>query len=154
MKYAMPAEQGLLGSGARAFLVAALLAVTWQIPAIGICAPNMVSTIPDSNNQIIKLTDTGIVPPVLHMQLSDSIVFVLNDTRESLTTVVFEFGSKQMHCAGSNLETTEDGLIRSKRPFAPRDFASTCFHEKGDYKLTAYGLKAQPNGITAHVIVE
>lgn len=112
------------------------------------------NNVPDSHNQVIVLSDRGISPSPLHMKISDSIVFVLNDTKESLATVVFDFGKKQMHCSGSNLEVGDDGTIRSKRPFGPRDFASTCFHEKGEYKLTVYGLAARPSGITSTIFVE
>ncbi|MBX7144841.1 MAG: hypothetical protein K1X79_10355 [Oligoflexia bacterium] len=110
--------------------------------------------IPDSHNQVIILKDSGIEPNPLRMKLSDSIVFVLNDSKDSLATVVFDFGKKQMHCSGSNLEVGDDGTIRSKRPFGPRDFASTCFHEKGEYKLTVYGLKARPSGLVSTIFVE
>ncbi len=113
-----------------------------------------VSVVPDSNNQVVKLTDSGISPNMLSMKLTDSIVFLLNDTADTLTTLEIDFGSKQMHCSGGNLRAESDGKSRSVRPFGPRDFASTCFHEPGDYSYTVYGLKPNPSGIRGTIHVE
>ena len=113
-----------------------------------------ISAIPDSNNQIIKLTDKGIVPDHLSMKLDDSIVFLLNDTTDSLTTLEIAFGEKHMHCQGGNMLAGPDGTSRSVRPFGPRDFASTCFHEPGDYSYTVFGLKPGPTGLKGTIHVE
>lgn len=112
------------------------------------------TTFPASNNQIIKLTDSGIVPQKLTMRVDDSIVFLLNDSADSLTTLEIDFGGKQMHCNGSNVRAQDDGKVRSVRPFGPRDFASTCFHDRGTYSFTVYGLKPNPSGLTGTIYVE
>lgn len=122
-----------------------------SVPAQAEVTPSTVAT---SNNQIIKLSDQGIQPQSLTMKVSDSIVFLLNDTSDSLATVEIHFGEKHMHCAGSNVLAGPDGVSRSVRPFGPRDFASTCFHEPGDYRYTVYGLKARPEGLTGEVHVQ
>jgi hypothetical protein len=112
------------------------------------------STVPDSKNQIIKLNDKGLSPQRLEMRLQDSIVFLLNDSSDSLLTVEIDFGKRHMHCAGSNTQAGSDGKIRSIRPFGPRDFASTCFHEPGEYRYTVYGLERHPEGVTGTIIVQ
>lgn len=105
-------------------------------------------------NQILKLTDNGLVPSTLKMKAEDSIVFFVNDTRDSLTTLEIDFGAKPSHCSGGNLRVMNDNKIKSVRPFGPNDFASTCFHASGEYPLTVYGLKRNPSGIKTTIIVE
>ncbi len=104
-------------------------------------APNTTVEVADSRNQIIRLTDKGLVPSVLKMKKEDSIVFFLNDTNDSLTSLAIEFGSKSTHCGGGKLQTGKNGRVSTVRPFGPNDFTSTCFHEAGEYPVKVYGLK-------------
>jgi len=117
-------------------------------------APNSAVTVPDSRNQIIRLTDRGVEPAALKMKREDSIVFFVNDTAGSLATLEIDFGKRAMHCGGGNLRAMDDGKIRSVRPFGPNDFASSCFHDTGRYAFTVYGLKANPKGIRSTIDVE
>lgn len=117
-------------------------------------APNSVVSIPDSRNRIIKLTDKGIVPAQITMKQEDSIVFFVNDTSGSLTTLEIDFGKKPSHCGSGRLITTDDGKVRSVRPFGPNDFSSTCFHEKGDYPFKVFGLKSNPKGVESVIHVQ
>ncbi len=117
-------------------------------------APNSTVEIADSRNQIIKLTDSGLVPSSLKIKKEDSIVFFLNDTDSSLTSLAIEFGNKSTHCGGGKLQTGKDGKVSSIRPFGPNDFTSTCFHETGEYPVKVYGLKANPKGIQSVIYVE
>ena len=117
-------------------------------------APNSIISIPDSRNRIIKLTDKGIVPAQITMKQEDSIVFFVNDTSGSLTTLEIDFGKKPSHCGSGRLITTDDGKVRSVRPFGPNDFSSTCFHQKGDYPFKVYGLKSNPKGVESIIHVQ
>jgi hypothetical protein len=107
-----------------------------------------------SQNQLIRLSENGIEPKELRMSLEDSILFLLNDSRNSLATVEVQFGGKTTHCASTNLAVTKDQLLRSKRPFGPHDFASLCFHERGIYPFRVFGLPSNPKGIDGVVYVE
>jgi hypothetical protein len=117
-------------------------------------AANSTVEIMDSRNQIIKFTDKGIEPQALHMKKEDSIVFFLNDTKDSLTSLVVEFGDKVTHCGGAKMQTGDHGRVSSVRPFGPNDFTSTCFHEAGVYPIKVYGLKSNPKGIESKIYVE
>lgn len=127
-------------------ILALLLGVSPSLAQVG--------TIPDSKNQIVKLTDKGIDPPILRMEGEDQSVFFLNDSTDSLVTLSVYYGGKKSHCASSNLEMHDDGTVRSKRPFGPRDFASVCLPDKGAYELRVFGLKPNPEGLTSKIIVE
>ncbi len=105
-------------------------------------------------NQVLKFTDTGISPTTLRMEQTDSIVFFLNSTSESLVTFELKYGSRKTHCASSALTIGEDGVVRSAFPIGPRDFATVCFPEKGTYPITVYGLKGSPKGTSATIVVE
>ena len=115
---------------------------------------NSTAEIVDSRNQIVKFTDKGVFPKDLKIRREDSIVFFLNDTESSLTSLVIEFGEKSTHCGGAKLQTGSHGRVSSIRPFGPNDFTSTCFHEAGVYPFKVYGLKANPNGIESKIYVE
>lgn len=105
-------------------------------------------------NRLVKLTDRGLQPKALNMKLDESILFFLNDTTESLATIEIDFGKKPTHCASSNLKIDQDGVIRSSRPYGPKDFASVCFHDRGNYPFTIYGLKESPQGVRGSIVVE
>ncbi len=129
-----------------------LIILSWS--SFTSAAEKQSTDIPIQENKIIKLTDRGIVPSSLTMKVEDSIIFLLNDTTDSLATLAIDFGEKKTHCASSNLTIVRNGVIQSARPFGPRDFATTCFHEKGTYPYTIYGLKQKPKGVTGNIIVE
>jgi hypothetical protein len=116
--------------------------------------PPLVTTLPASKNQTVVLTDRGVEPRELRMKLDDSGLFFLNKSQESLATIEIDYRGKETHCASSNLEITEDGYIRSVRPFPPREFASVCFHDKGTYQYKVFGLRANPKGIAGTITVE
>ena len=107
-----------------------------------------------SQSRLISITDKGLQPETLKVRTEDSIVFFLNNTSDSLATMAIEFGNRVTHCASSNMKIQDAGTVESLKPFAPRDFASTCFHEPGSYKVTVYGLRSYPQGIQGTVIVE
>ena len=109
---------------------------------------------PESKNQTMRLTDAGIFPETLTLRSEDSVVFLLNDTSDSLLNFELTFGDRIAHCSGGILRAQEHGKVRSTKPLEPRNFVTTCFHEKGRYPIVVYGLKNHPKGITANVVVE
>ncbi len=117
-------------------------------------AQGLVTKIPDSKNQIIKLLDQGIEPSTLHMKKEDSIVFFLNSSTDSLATLEIDYGSHTSHCASSNLQINKNGTVTSTRPIEPKNFASVCFHDTGRYPFKIFGLKSKPAGINAEIVVE
>lgn len=112
-----------------------------------------ISKLPDSQNQIVKLTDRGVEPSTLTMKQDDVIVFFLNESSDSLATLQVDFGMKATHCATSNLKIGDGGKVSSVRPFGPTDFASICLHDLGTYDFKVFGLKNNPKGIASKIVV-
>lgn len=107
----------------------------------------------ESNNKIITITDSGIEPKILSMRKEDRIAFFLNASSESLITLSLSFGNNATHCASENLKIEEGGGVRSIRPIAPKDFATTCFHDPGTYSYTIYGIPNSPKGVQGTIEV-
>lgn len=116
--------------------------------------PNAAPTTPESQAQMVKLTDRGIEPTELTIKQEDSIAFFLNGTNESLVTLEINFKGHPTHCASLNMQIGEDGIVKSSKPIAPQDFASTCFHDTGKYDFTVYGLASNPEGVKGSIIVQ
>lgn len=132
-----------------------LLTVLFSIPpSFSEEAPALITKIPDSKNQIIKLLDQGIEPSALRMKKEDSIVFFLNSTTDSLATLEIDYGGHTTHCASSNLQVNKNGTVTSARPIEPKNFASVCFHDPGKYPFKIFGLKSRPEGVSAEIVVE
>jgi hypothetical protein len=133
-----------------------LLTVLWYMPTSSDLVAEQAAhdTLHDSQNQLVKITDSGISEATLRMKKEDRIVFFLNDTTDSLITITLAFGSLRTHCTSENLAIEEGGTIRSSQPIVPKDFASTCFHDEGSYPYTVYGLKNFPEGIKGTIIIE
>ncbi len=110
--------------------------------------------LPESKNQTMRLTDDGIEPSTLKLRPQDSVVFLLNDTTDSLLNFELNFGEHITHCNGGILRAQEHGRVASTKPLEPRNFVTTCFHEKGSYPIVVYGMKKHPKGLTATIIVE
>ena len=110
--------------------------------------------LPESQNQIINISDEGLRPAQLTMKKEDSIAFFLNDSNDALVTLAINFGALATHCSSGNLKIGDDGVIRSTKPVAPKDFASTCFHERGTYEYTVFGLSKDPQGVKGSIVVE
>lgn len=109
---------------------------------------------PESQHQVVSVTDNGIEPTALTMKKEDSIAFLLNNTSDALINVEIDFGKHTTHCASGNLKIGEDGVIRSTKPVPPKDFASVCFHDRGTYNYTVYGLPKGPSGLKGSIVVE
>lgn len=139
------------------FLPSVILAtVLCYLPTNGTSLAEQPSTsrVPDSQSQIVRLSDSGVAPLTLRMKKEDKVAFFLNDSSDSLITLDLSFGEHATHCASSNLKINENGVIASTQPIAPKDFASACFHESGTYPFTVYGLRGSPNGIKGSIIIE
>ena len=137
-----------MGMHSQFLVVGAIFSLFWNT---AIAAEEGVVT--ESTSHIIRLTDHGLEPRALTTHIDDKIVFFVNDSSEALTTMEISFGQKITHCASSNLKIGEDGVIRSVRPFGPRDFATICVHEPGEYAFNVYGLTGSPNGVPGKITV-
>ena len=137
---------------AASVVVAAFFSIGMSIePAF---SQSLFAPAPESKNQTMRITDEGIFPSVLRLRPQDSLVFLLNDSSDSLLNFELNFGKHITHCSGGILRAQPNGLVTSTKPLEPRNFAATCFHEKGNYPVVVYGLKNHPKGATANVIVE
>lgn len=112
-----------------------------------------IAEVPETNNYVLSVTDGGISPKSISLSKDDSILLFLNKTKESLITIEIDFGSNEIHCSSGNLKKGDDGKLRSARPIAPKDFASTCFHAEGKYPATVYGLASYPAGLKTTINV-
>lgn len=112
--------------------------------------------IPSANArpQMIKVTPKGLVPPELNMQQSDSVVFFYNNTIDDLISLEIDFGTNSVHCSAAVKIIQEPGLTRTRKPFGPKEFASTCFHEKGRYPFKVFTSQKGKAPLTGTVIVE
>ena len=106
----------------------------------------------DSTKEVVKITDQGLVPPVLTFSKLDGSVFFVNATADSLVTVKVDFGAHAAHCASPNLKL-DSGVMRSTSPIGPRDFALMCFPSAGTYAVTVEGVGKRP-ALTGTVIVQ
>ncbi len=103
--------------------------------------------------EIMKVTDAGLVPSKVLFHKLDSSLFFVNASEDSLINVTVRFGSKQPHCASSNMKF-EDGSMHSVKPIGPKDFAIMCFPEKGTYEVLVEGLASKPGKVIGQVVVE
>jgi hypothetical protein len=108
----------------------------------------------ESQNQMIKITDSGLSISELRMKKDDRIVFFFNDTTDSLLTLELSYGTNTTHCTSENLKVGDGGRIASTTPIVPKDFASSCFHDLGSYPFTIYGLKNYPEGLKGSITIE
>jgi hypothetical protein len=107
-----------------------------------------------SQNQVFKITDTGLEPNSLSVKKEDRYIFFLNDSKESLVTLEVNFGRFTTHCSTQNMTIGDDGVVRSVRPIAPKDFAGVCFHDPGTLEFTVRGIKSYPQGIKGSLHIE
>jgi len=129
--------------------------IAWLLILETTCAEDLSSSLSpaESYNKVITISDAGIEPKVLTMRKEDRIAFFLNNSSESLITLSLSFGKNATHCASENLKIGDDGNVRSTRPIAPKDFATTCFHDPGTYSYTVYGVKNAPKGLQGSIQV-
>jgi hypothetical protein len=104
--------------------------------------------------EIMRITDQGVGPAAVKMKAVDGSVFFLNSTSGSQIDLSIEFGAHRYHCSNPNLKLDENGNLHSIKPLGPRNFAATCFPEKGSYRVIARGLPKFPNGAQGVVTIE
>lgn len=104
-------------------------------------------------NQMVKITDSGLEPSTIEMRKEDRIVFFVNDSKESLVTLNLTFGARATHCASENLRIGEDGSVQSVKPIPPKDFAATCFHDLGSYPFSVSGIQGSSKSFKGTIIV-
>lgn len=104
--------------------------------------------------QIIKVTSKGVAPVELSMNQSDSVVFFYNSTDDDLVSLEIDFGKNSVHCSAAMKIVTEPGLTRTRKPFGPKEFASTCFHEKGRYPFKVFTSKKGASPYSGWVVVQ
>lgn len=103
---------------------------------------------------MVVITDAGLEPSTLSMSREERVAFFVNNSRDSLVTLDVDFGSNTTHCASKNLEIREDGRVTSSKPVAPKDFATTCFHDAGRYPFTVKGVANHPAGLQGTIVVD
>lgn len=104
--------------------------------------------------QIVKVTSKGVTPTELNMQQSDSVVFFYNGTDDDLVSLEIDFGKNSVHCSAAMKIVEEPGLTRTRKPFGPKEFASTCFHEKGRYPFKVFTSKKGSAPYSGSVVVQ
>lgn len=118
-----------------------------------IAEDNYLSKVENAQKEVVKITSNGFIPNEITLSKPDASVFFVNTTTDSLITLEIDFGNKTAHCASGNMGLKE-GVLRSIKPIAPKDFAITCFPEKGNYKVTAFGITGKNTPVTSQVIVK
>ena len=108
---------------------------------------------PDAVKEMVKVTDRGLVPPVVTFTKLDSSVFFVNTTKDSLVSLSVNFGDLPAHCASSNMKF-ESGVFRSIAPIGPQDFAILCFPERGTYDVKVGGLGGKGGETIGKVVVQ
>lgn len=126
----------------------------WFMPLSSLAAKKAVVELPDSKNRVIEVNDQGVAPKELRISSDDVMVFLLNDTSNSLVTFEIDYGKADVHCSNANVKNFPDGKARSIKPLGPRDFTATCFHEKGSYPIKILGLNGKKDPYFATVVLE
>ena len=108
----------------------------------------------EAEKEVVKISEKGFEPTTMHLKKEDASVFFVNATSDSLLTFEIDFGARRMHCASSNLTQDGHGVLRSSKPVGPKDFALTCFPEKGKYQVKAFGVKGKKDAFIGTVEVE
>ena len=107
-----------------------------------------------AQKEVIKISAKGASPTTIHFTKEDGSVFFLNNSKDSLMTLDIDFKGRRAHCASTNMKFSSDGHLRSTTPVGPKDFAITCFPEKGTYEFLAYGILGNQKPISGSIIVE
>lgn len=110
-------------------------------------------TIPDARKEILTLGEAGIQPQPLTIDKLDASVFFLNTTREKKLSLEIDFGKNRVHCLSPNLELGSDGVMRTRQPIGPKDFAIMCFPETGVYPFRVSGLEKSGRVSEGRVVI-
>ena len=110
------------------------------------------ASVEKAEKEMMKITEKGFEPPQLMFNHLDSSAFFVNSTNDSLLSLEVDFGDRRAHCASDNM-VFESGVMRSKVPLAPKDFALLCFPDKGTYNVIARGVATKPS-LVGKVVVQ
>ena len=129
------------------------LVVALILPSVGAAEgqPHESGGVEEASKEMMKITEHGFEPAQISFSQLDSSVFFVNSTNESLLSLQVDFGDRRAHCASENI-IFEGGVMRSKVPLAPQDFALVCFPEKGSYEVIARGVAGKPT-VVGKVVV-
>lgn len=108
----------------------------------------------DAQKEIVKISQNGFEPSRIKLTKEDASVFFLNNTKDALITIAIDYKNKKTHCASPNLKLGEDGYLRSISPIGPKDFALSCFPSKGEYQVSALGVRPDGKPVTGTIVVE
>ena len=136
------------------FFAAALftfLTSTCLISTIAFATDGQGLELEEAEKLVLKVSETGFEPKTITLQKSDSSIFVVNSSKASLLTLKVDFKGRKSHCASPNL-VFRDGVLTSKIPIGPKDFALFCIPDPGTYEIVAYGLTDKP--VEAKVVAE
>lgn len=125
-------------------LVLIIFCLVTTFPQSGFAHDEQELKVDSAEKFVIKVTEKGFEPPTLKLTHEDSSVFVVNSSKSSLLTLSMDFKGKKTHCASSNMRLSDEGILKSSEPIAPKDFALFCIPEKGEYDLIADGVSSKP----------
>ncbi len=107
----------------------------------------------NAEKKVMKFVERGLEPKEIRLRSLDGSVFFVNSTKDSLVTMRVDFQGHDAHCASANM-AFKDGIMQSRAPIAPKDFAIMCFPGKGEYIVSAYGIGGSEKVTQAKIIVE
>lgn len=105
-------------------------------------------------NEILTVSQDGLVPSTITLARSASSLFLLNQTRDSLLTYEVDYGKKLAYCATGEAWMDKDGVLRSVRPIEPLAFRSFCLPQPGTYPIVVRGHSKFPQGLSGSIIVK
>jgi hypothetical protein len=110
-------------------------------------------SIPDAQKEIVSIGMKGISPRSLTISKLDASVFFLNKTKSDRFSLEIDFGKNRVHCSSPNLELGDDGVMRTKEPLRPKDFAIMCFPQAGSYSVLVTGLEKPNEQLRGEIVI-
>jgi len=96
-----------------------------------------------AEKKIVTISQDRIEPNEIILTKADSSVFFYNNTLKENIEIKIDVTGKTLHCASSNLKVDGD-FLSSSEPIKPKDFALTCFPDKGEYAFDVIRSKQKP----------
>ncbi len=105
---------------------------------------------------LIEVVDSGLTQPEYRMKVRQGMLFILNNSADSLLTFEFDFGNEGPSCYTSitpNMAFKDGGKLVSTRALEPGNFASTCLPNIGEFEFKIFGLAKHPEGVKGKLII-